>query len=210
MSRVISKFGLFGLLLLTLVGTAIGLGLAIKEEASTQSLAAPLPGDITPILSPSTQPKEQSQIAPDGKFTLWLSLRSVSQAETQYQLFVEDVQTSERNLVYTENFTDESKFFIPFNTWSPGNKFFFIKQVRADGEHFLVFNADGTAFEQGPYLDITNFYKEAEIDFDLDDVTGWAAPTLLLVLTINKDMEKGPSYWFEVPSKKFIRLSTQF
>ena len=53
-------------------------------------------------------------------------------------------------------------------------------------------------------------FAQKYADYKITDVTGWAAPTLLVVNTDKLDGTVGPSFWFDVASLSFTRLSTRF
>lgn len=97
---------------------------------------------------------------------------------------------------------------IPFNAWSPDNKYVFIQKNDGDA---LVFN--GTLEEIVPgqrYLDVKDIFSAGEKKDTYHETTGWASPTFLIINTTAPDMTKGNSYWFEVPSKAIIQLSSSF
>lgn len=97
---------------------------------------------------------------------------------------------------------------IPFNAWSPDNKYVFIQ--RNDGDA-LVFNGAGEEIVPGQqHFDIKGLFNSSGKKDTYLETTGWASPTLLIVNTTSPDGAKGSSYWFEVPSKAIIQLSSSF
>lgn len=114
-------------------------------------------------------------------------------------LFEETVQTS---MSATEGMS------IPFNAWSPDDKYVFIQKNDGDA---LVFNGAREEIVPGQrYLDVKNLFNAAGKKDTYQETTGWASPTLLIVNTTSPDGTKGSSYWFEVPSKAIIQLSSSF
>ncbi|MDP1721833.1 MAG: hypothetical protein Q8L37_01350 [Candidatus Gottesmanbacteria bacterium] len=97
---------------------------------------------------------------------------------------------------------------VPFNAWSPDNKYVFIQ--KNDG-NALVFKATGEEIIPGQYyLDVKDVFNASGKKDTYHETTGWASPTLLIVNTFAPDNTKGSSYWFEVPSKAIIQLSSSF
>ncbi len=97
---------------------------------------------------------------------------------------------------------------IPFNSWSPDNKYVFIQKNDGDA---LVYKVTGEDIIPGQrYLDIKNLFDAAGKKDTYKETTGWASPTLLIINTLSPDNTKGSSYWFEVPSKAIIQLSSSF
>lgn len=100
---------------------------------------------------------------------------------------------------------------IPFNTWSPDTVYFFLKEQAGGGDDYLVFQSSGENFAEGKRaLSVQQLFQEQIQGFIIGDVTGWAAPTLLLVNTRETNGEGKVSFWFEVPSQTFIQLGTYF
>jgi hypothetical protein len=100
---------------------------------------------------------------------------------------------------------------IPFNTWSPDTTYFFLTETTSDFRDFLVFQSSGDSFSEiVPSLSVQQLFKEKVQGFVIEDVTGWADPTLLVVNTKAIDGDDKVSFWFDVPSQTFIQLGTYF
>ena len=184
------------------------------QQKITQKLPALSTSSIKPIFKPSPTPvpinQESSQISPDGSMTVILKTKEIAPNQLSSQVFVTTEESPSEKLIFDKITDKEAVFEIPFNTWSPDNKYFFIKN-----KDFLVFKASGKEFGLEPNnkasLDINNYFLAKEIPYNLHDVTGWAAPNLLIVTTTEIGEEtEGPSYWFDITSQNFIRLSTRF
>lgn len=80
---------------------------------------------------------------------------------------------------------------------------------KATGEKFIETLPDGSTITK-PFINVTDLYQEAEIPFEINDVTGWATPDLLIITTTTEQNDEGPSHWLDVPRQRFIRLSTKF
>lgn len=109
----------------------------------------------------------------------------------------------DNTLVYSKTLTD-SYFTIPANSWSPDNKYFFIKENDSTSSSYFLFKEKGDSFIDGSsYIDISEIFSKKLINYSLKDVTGWDAPGLLHVLT------SGPSFWFDIGSEAFLQLVTR-
>ena len=60
-----------------------------------------------------------------------------------------------------------------------------------------------------PYLKVKELFTVVHPDLTIVDVTGWAAPTLLII-NAKSGNETNMSFWFDVSTHKFIRLSNYF
>lgn len=151
-----------------------------------------------------------SQISPDGTKTVIMEATQ-SADMTTYNISTVDEDNQSEILVFTQTLKPSDTMTIPFNTWSPNDKYFFVQQKVDDNKSIFVFKADGAEFEPGvTYLDVTDLFKKADTGNNFSEATGWASDTLIIINTIMSDNTKGPSYWFEVPSKAIIRLSSEF
>lgn len=152
-----------------------------------------------PSDAPLPTPTTVSQISPDGTYTITINT-----------LNGESIIYVNEKVIMTKIFGMLGEISIPFNTWSPDNKYFFLNAVGEKGNEYLVMRATGM-----PVSSDTEFYMISDLfsqnypDFVITSVTGWASPTLLIV---NASSQKEPkmSFWFDVQSHKFIRLSNYF
>ncbi|MBI3954829.1 hypothetical protein HY338_00165 [Candidatus Gottesmanbacteria bacterium] len=163
---------------------------------------------IIPSLNPVLKIETASQTSPDG--TKNLKMKKIPDSDGSYAFIftVMDGTGANEHALYTAKVQNPENLSIPFNTWSPDNKYLFI-QKNENGA--LVFKANGE-----PIINDQTFFNVEDIFNDKNKnvipkiVTGWASPTLLIVNTVKEDKSKGPSYWFEVPSQAIIQLSSQF
>ncbi len=119
-----------------------------------------------------------------------------------------DGSSTNEYALYTAKVQNPDNLSIPFNTWSPDNKYLFI-QKNENGA--LVFKASGESITSDQtFFDVGDIFKDKVKNVVPKVVTGWASLTLLIVNTVKEDHTKGPSYWFEVPSQAIIQLSSQF
>jgi hypothetical protein len=160
-----------------------------------------------PIVSKMKQAITANQVNPDASY----NLRLISKNEGDYfsySLSYSKKDADTENTIYTETFNENTKLSIPFNTWSPDNKYVFLKSEDSVLTDYLVYKiTDNQA--KNP-IRITKIFREKYQDYVIKDVTGWAAPSLLILVTTNSSDEVGPSFWFNVTSQTFTQLSTKF
>ena len=148
-----------------------------------------------PTLLPTPTNEINSVTSPDGKVDLTMK-KTTDKDITTYTF------TSSKGPFYTKTVINDEIMSIPLNTWSPDNKYFFIKDVSGNTKNYIVVSPTGEA------QNLTEFFTKAYPDYILQDVTGWASPTLLIV---NANTGKDDiSVWFEVTTKTFTRLSDRF
>lgn len=171
-----------------------------------ERLTSPLPSvEPTPAVTTSSQP------SPDGAKKLTLTVTSQENANKTYTLIASDSDDSNETPIYTITLPDQENISIPFNAWSPDDKYFFVIYHKGDLNEALVFRADGKPMsDTDQNFKVAATFKAKDIQNSYQVTTGWAAETLLIVNTNKPDGSKGPSYWFEVPSKAIIALSTEF
>lgn len=158
-----------------------------------------------PITTPTPEPIKDVQInSADGSMKIVMKKTSVGGDRISYSFFISEISGNSEKLIFTKALSLGSAMSIPQNTWSPDNKYLFLKENDGAFSSFFVFKADGQNFSDGSaYINITDLYIKRGITYSLKDVTGWDSDTLLHVLT------SGPSFWFEVPSSSFIQLATK-
>ncbi|HCC84269.1 MAG TPA: hypothetical protein DEP87_01155 [Candidatus Pacebacteria bacterium] len=227
---------LFLLMAFLVSGLVTYLSATVKTQKTTvlKLTATTVPTPI-PTTAATVKAATLSQTSPDGQATLILKTQKKSSSQTEYTLMVTNDGNSTEKLIFSTTLSSEATIEIPFNTWSPDKKYFFILQKSPDSQEYLVFKASGEKFKTSPaikadnpasdssgvipntlettgsFVNLTNLYLQAKIPFRLDDTTGWAAPYLLIIKTKETETNvEGPSYWFDVSQQKFIRLSTRF
>lgn len=161
--------------------------------------ASNIPSSLTkPIPQVSYFEESTEIVSPDGRSTILMDKKSSGES-TDYSFTINDAD-GKGFLLFSKSLALSSKISVPLNTFSPDNKNIFLKE---DDSFYVWSVSDGSS------LNISQLFSEKLPDLKLLDITGWAAPGLLIVNTQNPDGEKR-SYWFEVPSQSFIQLATNF
>jgi hypothetical protein len=197
---------------LVLMALAVVLAVALfavfrSKSTTTQHLIIPIA-----LLSPTpTPPKTQETVvlSPDGKKTLIMKEKDEQQGKT-YSVYTSEPEATP-TAIFSKTVDYNSSIEIPFNTWSNDNKYVFLKERFASDSAYYVVESTGTPISSDtPYLNISEYFKNRLPLYVLEDVTGWASPTLLVVNTKTLEGNEGPSFWFEIPSHSFIQLSSRF
>jgi hypothetical protein len=158
----------------------------------------------TVVFTPTTS--SASQISSDGNKKVTVNATENEDGTKTYAVSTDDAGTA----FFSKPLNVGETISIPFNAWSPDNRYFFIKENLTDGAHILVFRETGEPFANGEsYLDLTDIYNNRVTGNTFGEATGWAAENLIIINT-TRDKNQGPSYWFEVPSKAVIQLGTKF
>ncbi|HKB88864.1 MAG TPA: hypothetical protein VKC53_04450 [Patescibacteria group bacterium] len=148
-------------------------------------------------------------VASDGKMSL--TMREEKGKETTTYTFVaKNESIGSENQIYSKTVPLGTVFSIPLNTFSPDDKYLFLKETSASGDTYLAMTSSGALIKDAQTLDISSLFTAKYDSYKITDVTGWGGMTLIVVNTDKTDGGVGPSFWFDVTSKGFIRLSNRF
>lgn len=164
----------------------------------------------TPIIP---KPETASQVSPDGTKQLTMTITTHNDFSKTYLFITSDANGSNQHVVYetTNTASDSGTMSIPFNSWSPNDRYLFITKINNSGTEALVMRGDAQPItENESNFNVTEIFESRITGNIYQETTGWASDTLLIINTKTSDGSKGPSYWFEVPTKAIIQLSTQF
>lgn len=163
---------------------------------------------VVPTINPFLKTETSSQISPEGSKKLTEKKKGNPDGTVSYTFTVSDGNGTNPHTLYSIIVPKSVEISIPFNTWSSDNSYLFLQK---NGNDALVFKASGAPMPDGQaYYDVLDSFSKKGIRATVKEATGWASPTLLIVNTLNADGSRGLSYWFEVPSKAVIPLSSQF
>jgi dipeptidyl aminopeptidase/acylaminoacyl peptidase len=166
----------------------------------------------TPIIAPIFTAKEEtiSQPSPDGTKKITIVAVSAEDSTKTYTLTTANGDNSGQIRIYSTTLPDSESISVPFNSFSPDNKYLFVIHHKAEINEALVFRTDGEKMtETEQYSKVAETFTAEEIKDSYKETTGWASETLLIVNTTPENDSK-QSYWFEVPGKAIITLSTEF
>ena len=163
------------------------------------------------ITSPTPTPAPESLVSVnqtisagnlDGSKNLILEKQGTAD-ELNYSLYVLEKENNYKTFLFNKTTSGNHEINLPINAWSPDDKYVFIKEP---SKVFTVWNTKG----EGLSSNVSELFKAKYEDLILADITGWAAPDLLIVNTKTETGDIGPSLWFDLNSKSFIGLSTRF
>ena len=176
-------------------------------QLSMAPLVSPIP---TPTPVPEL-PKVMNVESPDMKQTLTMKEQKNGSSVTHTFLTSGEKEHAQQQ-VFTKTVDLPKTITIPFNAWSPGgNKYFFLKETVNRLHIYIVLTSLGKPVARDlQTVVVEELFAKKYADYKITDVTGWAAPTLLVVNTDKLDGTVGPSFWFDVASLSFTRLSTRF
>lgn len=153
---------------------------------------------------------EQTTIgdAGPGLYSLTMVTRRNDNGGYTHTFKVTELKTKSERIIYEERVGGDVTFELPLNSWSPDNKYLFLKKSTSGNQSFLVLHADGSNFTDGQkYLDVTAYWSESKPKFNLKSATGWAANDLMMITTTKEDGSDGPSFWFVIATHKFMQLA---
>jgi len=183
-----------------MLGVAYLIYSSTKVGILQKSLASKEP--IVGLVQTPTPAVSQGEVhSPDGSMNL--VMKKVVTGESAAYSFYVTGNSAQNLLIFSKTITN-GEMSIPGNSWSPDNKYLFIKGKEGTVSNYLVFKANGENFADGnKYVDVAALYAQKKMDSVLTDVTGWDAPGLLHVFTT------GPSFWFELGSNAFLQLANK-
>lgn len=155
------------------------------SQKTASSASVKLPGAV------EAETPTFSQTSPDGKDVMNLKKETKSGITT--------FTFTSNNISFYKSLPKDFDMSIPFNTWSPNDKYAFIKETTANETNYYVLPAQ---------VNVTEKFKEKYPSDTLQEVTGWADNTLLIVNA--NDGKSDISLWFDVNSGNFTRLTNRF
>lgn len=163
-----------------------------------------------PVSSPTSSTSNVTKVgSPDGQKTLEMTEKKEGEQIT-YTVSVSGVN-GVSNVVFNKTYDAGWSVSIPYNTFSPDNKYLFLKVSGPSTTGYVVVNSTGSAINQSNQtVEIMSQFGAKEPNYKITDVTGWAAPTLIVINTDKSDGSIGPSFWFDLSDLSFISLSTRF
>lgn len=183
----------------------VSFGAMSRNRSTPKSVATP-----PPVVS-KVQASELTTVgSPDGKMSLTMQERR-EEDKSVYSFLMKDVEKGSQKEIFVKTVPMGITISIPDNTFSSDNGYVFLKEKNGSTVSYLILTSSGDEIVKDvKTLDVSGLFKAKYEDFVITEATGWAGPTLLVINTDKKESGKGPSFWFDVASKSFIRLSTRF
>lgn len=164
-----------------------------------------------PTLVPIQVASYKTEIhSPDGTMKVVMNKTIKNQTLANYTFSVSEVSGANEKIIFSKTPDENQAIQIPVNSWSPDNKYLFLKENDKSYLSFMVFKANGESFADGKeYIDVVPLFDEKKFGYNLSDITGWDSNILLHIFTVNENGTKGPSYWFDVEGKIFYILGSR-
>lgn len=196
------------------LGTALSLFVLVQRNnyrnQTSFSLSAIVP--TTALIAPTgaTYPLQTSSMgSPDGGMNLTMNSQKGKDA-TKYTFFTSTPEGLDQN-IFAKQLDESGSLAIPYNTWSPDNKYVFLKELTTSLPNYYVLNSDGSPLAGGvKYVNIQELFSAKQPDYTIVEVTGWADPNLIIVNAKSNKENRVVSFWFEVSGQSFLQLSTYF
>ncbi len=172
------------------------------------------PALLLPTPTPAMQ--ETNVHSGDGTMKLMMKTEKKPDGTSTYSFTATDISGNNPKSLLTKTVPPGGTMIIPQNTWSPDNKLVFLQEndpatsaATLAPLSIFILKASGELFaDNQQYLDVTSLWTQRTINYTFKSATGWASPTLLIITTNKNDGTRGPSYWFDVPSKAFLQLAS--
>lgn len=174
---------------MAVVGATLALIMAFRRDS----------GVATKPPEPIFAASDTDVLSPDGKVTLTMKEKRVETG------ILHTFLVSGRE-IFSKTFPKDSSLLIPYNAFSPDNKYIFLKSVVSGQIAYFVI-----PLEEGEVMNVSDpFNEKFGSELTIDEATGWGGINLLIINTNKVSGGKGPSFWFEAPGGAFIRLSHNF
>ncbi len=171
-------------------------------------LPAGLPTSTPPVANAETS-QVSSVTSSDGNWVLTMK-QAKAKDMVMYRFLATDDNGNQKE-IYTKTVSAGDIFSIPQNTFSPDDKYFFLKETNPAGTNYPVMTTSGVPIaKEALSLDISSLFAAKYSNYVITDVTGWGGQTLLVINTDKLSGGQGPSFWFDLTSKSFIQLSNRF
>jgi len=180
------------------------------RQNSQSPLLVPVSAESLPSVISLPVTNTVTSDSPDGTWTLTVKKQTVNNITTHSILVLNKADTSE-TMIFSKIEQSTQDLSIPFNSWSPDNKYVFVKESTPTVTNYLVFSTSGQPFNtKTPFVNVYDLFVQKYPEYIFEDITGWAAPYLLIVNSHKTAGDSGTSFWFDVSSQTFTLLSTHF
>ena len=195
------------------LGTALSLFVLVQRNNKVDQRVF---SAVIPTLTSTTSTDISSYLiqtvtidSPDGVKTLTMKKQQVKDL-TKYSFYTLAPDTG-KQIILSKDLKNTQNLSIPYNTWSPDNKYVFLKESTPILNNYYVFSSSGNPVsDNAQYTNIQELFSQKLADYRITDVTGWAGPTLLIVNAIANKGGQNISFWFDMSNQSFIQLGTYF
>lgn len=199
--------------LFVFAGAAVALvyQLFLQPATDEQVLTAPSQHSVqTSTLVKAAEPTVQTQDvhSGDGTVKLIMKAQTAKDGTANYTFTASEISGNNSHIILSKALGANESMSIPYNTWSPDNKLVFIQYTNGSTTEYYVMKGSGEPWPNGEqYFTLRVEFEKRDGGLSVREATGWASNTLVVFTTVKADGNRGPNYWFEVPSKAFIQLA---
>lgn len=196
----------------TFVIASLALIFAIQLSGASSSFLSGLSFADTifpvPTLVPVKEAAYKSEVhSPDGTMKIVLDKVFKSQTSIDHIVTVSKITGTDKKVILTKTFGENQTIQLPQNSFSPDNKYIFLKEKDKDMFSFYVYKVSGELFANGKeYTEVIPLFEDKKYELKLSDVTGWDSNTLLHIFTVKENGAAGPSFWFDTENYAFYQL----
>ena len=197
---------------LAAAGILLIAGLAILSSSQIK-MAVPVTTNLAYVEKHDIPLEDESVdiISPDEKYTLNVKKKGLPGGLVTQTFYIKSDKDENPVEIYERESAADDLISVPENTFSPDNKYIFLKYGDSGKTRYIVLRTDGAELKEGiQSVEIESLFSEKHSDYIITDVTGWGGYTLIVVNTDTIAGQTGPSWWFDLTNFSFIRLSSRF
>lgn len=189
---------------------AVIIAVQLSKSSSPNLSGFSSAGTILPVptLVPIKEVTYKSEVhSPDGTMKIVLDKVFKSQTSINHIVTVSKTTGTDKKVILTKTFGENRTIQLPQNSFSPDNKYIFLKEKDKDMFSFYVYKASGELFTDGKeYVEVIPLFEDKKYGLKLSDITGWDSNTLLHIFTEKENSAQGPSFWFDTENYAFYQL----
>ncbi len=167
----------------------------------------PLP-DSSSVSSPRIT--ESSWLSSDGEEKITMKAIKNRDETNTYIFTLTNTTTHVDSNLFTQTVATASSMAIPFNAFSSDNSYVYLGQNDNGIKHFLVFKTSLERIDERPYIDVGELFSAFTSSYTISEVTGWTSESLLIVNAKSVDGKEDVTFWLDMSTLRFIRISTFF
>jgi hypothetical protein len=181
----------------------------VSEVSAPTLVSADMPKKL-----PQEEPGKDEIVdipSPDGKYALQMRNGHETGGTILQTFYITSLENETPIKIFSNLSPSDNLISVPYNTFSPTNKYVILKYKKSSENKYMVLRTDGKdILTDSTPVEITERFNEKFPDYAITDITGWGGYTVIVVNTNTKDGKTGPSWWFDMSNLSFIRLSTRF
>jgi|SRR3990172_2634416 len=196
----------------TIAGSLLTAGLVVLSSMRVKN-EVPVTSDFA-LEAKLKEPAKETTVdylSPNGKATLTMKNGKELKGVITQTFLIASEEDKTPVEIFKKDSNPDYLISVPDNSFSPDNKYIFLKYEEAGKNRYIVIRTDGEDLGKDiETIEIESLFSEKYPDFVITDVTGWGSYSLIVVNSDTKEGKTGPSWWFDLSNFSFIRLSSRF